>query len=531
MTVALSSSWITTLVMAVDRSKFRTCDQVSFCRRHRLPIDSNDASGFHSSMPKYNLSKSSLQVGFAVEEESSKKPAQKWSNIFSRQSKDLNGGADPYRRGPKPYVTASLVPEATSEFHPPLDLTLSWQLDGSIRLRITEIYSEGKFSPRWTTDELVLTEIERTNPLDKLSSNIQLEQLSAEELAQYYLNEDGPPLSQENFVAFKYTYLGKDHDDMGAPSQPTVVVLRYEPFSLYLYTSTNKLIPSVTMNSRQLMHFEHVRPRDAHEAEMKRRAEEVEEDDRHKGKEIVGYWEDGLAIYADGTREEKREVAAVSQDLENGLWEESFHSHKDSKPRGPMSVGVDLSFPNTQHLYGLPEHASSLKLQSTIGPDRHYNDPYRLYNLDVFEYELDQSMALYGAVPLVVAHNLDHTVGVFYFNPTETFVDVSPSIPGTTSNEGRDTHWISESGIIDIFFLPGPSPQKVYRQYADLTGFQELPPMFALGYHQCRWNYRDQADVYAVHREFEALNYPYDVLWLDIEHTDDKRYFTWDSCC
>jgi mannosyl-oligosaccharide alpha-1,3-glucosidase len=22
---------------------------------------------------------------------------------------------------------------------------------------------------------------------------------------------------------------------------------------------------------------------------------------------------------------------------------------------------------------------------------------------------------------------------------------------------------------------------------------------------------------------------PYDVLWLDIEHTDGKRYFTWDK--
>merc|ERR1719399_2495605 len=28
---------------------------------------------------------------------------------------------------------------------------------------------------------------------------------------------------------------------------------------------------------------------------------------------------------------------------------------------------------------------------------------------------------------------------------------------------------------------------------------------------------------------FEELNFPYDVLWLDIEHTDGKRYFTWDK--
>ena len=47
--------------------------------------------------------------------------------------------------------------------------------------------------------------------------------------------------------------------------------------------------------------------------------------------------------------------------------------------------------------------------------------------------------------------------------------------------------------------------------------------MFLLGYHQCWWNYRNEADVYAVHAKFEELDYPYDVLWLDIEPTDGKR--------
>ena len=30
-------------------------------------------------------------------------------------------------------------------------------------------------------------------------------------------------------------------------------------------------------------------------------------------------------------------------------------------------------------------------------------EPYRLYNTDVFEYELDSPMALYGAVPFMTA--------------------------------------------------------------------------------------------------------------------------------
>ena len=32
-----------------------------------------------------------------------------------------------------------------------------------------------------------------------------------------------------------------------------------------------------------------------------------------------------------------------------------------------------------------------------------------------------------------------------------------------------------------------------------------------------------------VNSNFEAYDIPYDVIWLDIEHTDGKRYFTWDD--
>jgi mannosyl-oligosaccharide alpha-1,3-glucosidase len=35
--------------------------------------------------------------------------------------------------------------------------------------------------------------------------------------------------------------------------------------------------------------------------------------------------------------------------------------------------------------------------------------------------------------------------------------------------------------------------------------------------------------VRAVDAKFEEHNFPYDVIWLDIEHTNGKRYFTWDS--
>jgi alpha-glucosidase (family GH31 glycosyl hydrolase) len=46
-----------------------------------------------------------------------------------------------------------------------------------------------------------------------------------------------------------------------------------------------------------------------------------------------------------------------------------------------------------------------------------------------------------------------------------------------------------------------------------------------LGYGLCSLC-SDEKDVASVEKNFEQLDYPVDVIWLDIEHTDGKRYFT-----
>ena len=199
---------------------------------------------------------------------------------------------------------------------------------------------------------------------------------------------------------------------------------------------------------------------------------------------------------------------------------EKFQSHSDPKPRGPSSISMDFTFLESKHVYGIPEHASSFSLKSTKD-----TDPYRLYNLDVFEYELDETMALYGSIPLMIgAHeNRASSSAVFWLNAAETWIDINHE------EYNVDTHWFSESGALEFFVLLGPSPKDVFKQYSYLTGTQELPPLFSIAYHQCRWNYKDQQDVEFVAEKFDEYDIPYDVLWLDIEHTDQKKYFTWDK--
>uniref|UniRef100_A0AAY5KFJ2 Glycoside hydrolase family 31 N-terminal domain-containing protein n=1 Tax=Esox lucius TaxID=8010 RepID=A0AAY5KFJ2_ESOLU len=212
--------------------------------------------------------------------------------------------------------------------------------------------------------------------------------------------------------------------------------------------------------------------------------------------------------------------------LQDSLWQETWREFVDIKANGPSSVGADLCLHGYNHVYGLPEHADSLKLSDT----RH-GEPYRLYNLDVFAYDLHSRLGLYGSVPLVLAHKTNQSIGVFWLNTSETLVDGTPPMKRRRVPPQTDLRWLSESGLIDCMVLLGPSPSQVMSQYAQLTGYQALPPLFSLGYHQCRWNYEDEADVKAVDAGFDHHNIPYDVIWLDIEHTDGKRYFTWDPVC
>ena len=55
----------------------------------------------------------------------------------------------------------------------------------------------------------------------------------------------------------------------------------------------------------------------------------------------------------------------ASEEDESTWWEESFGGNTDSKPRGPESVGLDISFPGYNHVFGIPEHADSLSLRET----------------------------------------------------------------------------------------------------------------------------------------------------------------------
>ncbi|KAH9625857.1 hypothetical protein KSS87_009966 [Heliosperma pusillum] len=267
---------------------------------------------------------------------------------------------------------------------------------------------------------------------------------------------------------------------------------------------------------------------DGYEAVVKKDPFEVFVREKDGGKLVISLNSHGLFEF--------EQLKKVKKEGEN--WEESFRSHTDSRPYGPQSISFDVSFYDADFVYGIPEHATSLALKPTRGPGIEHSEPYRLFNLDVFEYLHESPFGLYGSIPFMLSHGKGRgTSGFFWLNAAEMQIDVLGD--GWDAGESRislpsdqkriDTLWMAEAGVVDAFFFVGPEPKDVVKQYVSVTGFPAMPQLFATGYHQCRWNYRDEEDVYHVDSKFDEHDIPYDVLWLDIEHTDGKKYFTWDS--
>lgn len=90
-------------------------------------------------------------------------------------------------------------------------------------------------------------------------------------------------------------------------------------------------------------------------------------------------------------------------------------------------------------------------------------------------------------------------------------------------------HFMSESGQLEFFLLSAETPMKVSQNQATIWGTTPLPPLWSLGYHQCRWNYLSEEELLGVSNNMLKHKLPCDAVWLDIEMTERKKYFTWDK--
>jgi alpha-glucosidase len=73
-----------------------------------------------------------------------------------------------------------------------------------------------------------------------------------------------------------------------------------------------------------------------------------------------------------------------------------------------------------------------------------------------------------------------------------------------------------------------PAPKDVVAHYTMLTGHMPMPPRWALGYQQSRYNYYPESKVRGIASNFRTRGIPADGIWLDIDYLDAYKPFTWD---
>ncbi|ELC8388254.1 glycoside hydrolase family 31 protein [Clostridium perfringens] len=193
------------------------------------------------------------------------------------------------------------------------------------------------------------------------------------------------------------------------------------------------------------------------------------------------------------------------RDLEGNIINEDFQpSFKDEKGNVYISKINDcLAY------YGLGEKGGDLNKKGCYTENFNTDDP----ETD------DDSVTYYKTIPFYVALKEEATYGIFFDNSFRSYFDMGKEM-------GDRIFFGAIGGQIQYYFIPGEDIKEVVKNYTALTGRMEMPPLWSLGYQQCRFSYFSQEEVRELVKTFEEKDIPLDVVYLDIDYMDGFRVMT-----
>ncbi len=145
---------------------------------------------------------------------------------------------------------------------------------------------------------------------------------------------------------------------------------------------------------------------------------------------------------------------------------------------------------------------------------------YTLWNIDDFSRNPRQNF--YCQIPFAIHLNPKNgrAFGLFIDNPGKQIWDMGHTSPSVFSYQ-------TVTGDMELWLLFSDQLKEVLKDWCSLTGHMERPPLWALGYHQCRWSYFPEKRVREIAKEFRKRKIPCDAIYLDIDYMDGYRVFTW----
>ncbi len=145
---------------------------------------------------------------------------------------------------------------------------------------------------------------------------------------------------------------------------------------------------------------------------------------------------------------------------------------------------------------------------------------YIHWNTDAPAYGLNQD-PLYKTIPFYIGLHDGLSYGIFFDNTHKSFFNFGGSTDETMSYFG------AENGEMNYYFFGTPTVAGLIQDFTSLTGRMEMPPLWSLGYQQCRWSYHPDSQVLETAETFRKKQIPADAIYLDIHYMDAYKIFTW----
>ena len=227
----------------------------------------------------------------------------------------------------------------------------------------------------------------------------------------------------------------------------------------------------------------------------------AEEGDRYRlstGALVVYVTKDGLRL-----RIEDADGGLISEDESGFHWE-------DNDAFGGRHVYHSRYLQSNEHFYGLGDKSCHPDLRGKR---------FEIWGSDTYGYGMDTD-PLYKNVPFFVGLSHGRAYGIFFDSSFRSFFDFGKERSNVAS------FW-AQGGEMDFYFMFGPEMPDVSRRFASVTGTPELPPLWAMGYHQCKWSYRTEGEVKKIASSFREQKIPCDAIYVDIDYMDGFRCFTW----
>lgn len=176
-------------------------------------------------------------------------------------------------------------------------------------------------------------------------------------------------------------------------------------------------------------------------------------------------------------------------------------------------VVLRRSLPPDEHYYGFGEKVGALDKRGRRMEMWATDDPLHTPTTD----------PLYQSIPFFLGLRKGRAHGFFLDFGGRSFFDMGSRDPAAHAS-------ITAMGpVMDAYIFAGPSIAGIISRYTELTGRMPLPPLWSLGFHQCRWSYFPDERLRELARNFRQRQIPCDALWLDIDYMDGYRVFTWDK--